>query len=127
MKIEHIAINVPNASDLVAWYTRHLGLKLVRQGSANQMHFIADDSGQSMLEVYTNPAAPFPDYAAMDPLVLHIAFVVDDIEAERERLLAAGATAVGDIAETPDGDRLAMQRDPWGIAIQLVQRAKPMI
>jgi uncharacterized glyoxalase superfamily protein PhnB len=59
--------------------------------------------------------------------VLHLAFISEDMQADRNRLLAAGATAVGDIAVTPAGDHLAMVRDPWGFCIQLAQRAEPMI
>ncbi len=42
-------------------------------------------------------------------------------------LADAGATADGDIAVTPAGDRLAMLRDPWGFCAQLVERADPML
>ena len=90
-------------------------------------HFIADDGGSVMLEIYRNDAAPVPDYASMDPLVLHVAFAVDDVGATRERLLAAGASPVGDVTVTPSGDELAMLRDPWGFAIQLARRSEPMI
>ena len=55
------------------------------------------------------------------------AFVAEDIEGERTRLLAAWATAAGEIEETPAGDRVAMLRDPWGFPIQLCKRAEAMI
>ena len=80
-----------------------------------------------MLEFYNNPTVAVPDYRAIDPLVLHIAFWTDDVEAARERLLSAGASAVGEALVTPAGDHVAMLRDPWGLAIQLVHRAQPMI
>jgi hypothetical protein len=28
---------------------------------------------------------------------------------------------------TPAGDELVMLRDPWGVALQLVKRAQPML
>jgi hypothetical protein len=59
-------------------------------------------------------------------MVLHVAFGVSDLKSERQRLLLAGATAVGDVTVTPAGDELAMLRDPWGLAVQLVKRAKPL-
>ena len=77
------------------------------------------------VEINVSDAAP--DYARQDPLMLHVAFVSDDVAADRDRLIAAGATTVGEIAHTPAGDTLAMLRDPWGPAIQLCQRAKPMV
>jgi uncharacterized glyoxalase superfamily protein PhnB len=50
----------------------------------------------------------------MNPLALHLAFYAEDVEAAREKLIAAGATPEGDIRHREDGDVLAMHRDPWG-------------
>jgi uncharacterized glyoxalase superfamily protein PhnB len=63
----------------------------------------------------------------MDPLLLHVAFMVDDVDAVRQKLIAAGATPAGEVTTTPAGDRLAMLRDPWGLAIQFLRRADPML
>jgi uncharacterized glyoxalase superfamily protein PhnB len=61
-------------------------------------------------------------------MLLHLAFASDDdMQAQRARLLAAGATPAGDISTTPAGDQLAMLRDPWGFAIQLAKRRQPML
>ena len=80
-----------------------------------------------MLEVYHNPPDAVPDYASMDPLTLHIAFIVDDVEETSRKLVAAGATAAGEMTVTDSGDELAMLRDPWGVPIQFVKRANPML
>ena len=129
MKIEHLAINVEQPVDAVAWYIAHLGMTLVRSNVAlNQMHFVADESGTVVIEIYKNPAAPVPDYHAMHPLVFHIAFVVEgDIATERDRLVVVGATVFDEIATTPVGDQLLFLRDPWGVPLQLVKRAIPMM
>jgi glyoxylase I family protein len=127
MQIEHIALNVPQASQQAQWYVQHLGMQIVRHVDNNQTHFIADASGQVMLELYTNLTAPVPDYPAMKPHTLHIAFSVAVIESERERLFAAGATPEGDIEITPAGDRLVFLRDPWGICLQLAHRQQSML
>jgi len=63
----------------------------------------------------------------MDPLVLHIAFMVEDVKGIREKLIAAGATSIGDVSTIPSGDEIAMLRDPWGVAIQFIKRAEPML
>ena len=84
-----------------------------------------DGAQASMLEIYRNPAAEVPDYRTRNPLELHIAFIADDVVAERQRLMDAGASPEGEVTTTPSGDRLAMLRDPWGVPIQLCQRAKP--
>ena len=56
-----------------------------------------------------------------------MAFAVEDMEGAIVHLEAAGAQKVGGPGQTPFGDVLAMVRDPWGFAIQLTQRAKPMV
>ena len=128
MKIEHFAINVERPNEMVQWYLEHLGMKIVRaMNDANGTHFIVDDAGKVVVEVYNNPLSPMPDYRGMHPLMFHIAFVVDDMQAARERLFAAGATPEGDINNTPAGDQLCFLRDPWGVPLQLARRAKPMM
>ena len=79
-----------------------------------------------MVEIYHNPPDQVPSYSQMHPLVLHLAFVSSDPEADKSRLLGAGATSVQD-ESLPDGSLLIMMRDPWGIAIQLCKRGKPML
>ena len=79
-----------------------------------------------MLEVYFNPSEPVPDYAAMNPALLHVAFVCDDVPGTVRRLAAAGATLVRR-PEMLGEDELAMLRDPWGLAIQLAKRKQAMV
>ena len=128
IRLEHVAINVEDPVSMAKWYGQNLGMKVVRKGPPPiNMHFISDAGGNMMLEIYHNPPDAVPDYTSMDPLLLHIAFMVDDVKGIREKLIAAGATAVGEVTVTPSGDELAMLRDPWGVAIQFVKRAKPML
>lgn len=128
MKIEHMAFNVPDAVKAAEWYVEHLGMRIVRSSNESPyIHFIADSAGQTVLEIYSNPAAPTPDYAKMHPFSLHIAFVVDDIEATRARLVAAGGTQDGETTTAPNGDQLAFVRDPWGVTLQFVKRVKPLL
>lgn len=127
MKMEHVAINVPAPAEMAAWYSQHLGMRIVMASKdAPYMHFIADDAG-SMMELYNNPAAPMPDYANMSPFNFHMAFSTSDIEAERARLIAAGATTITEITTTPRGDKLLFLRDPWSIPFQFVQRSSPLL
>ena len=128
MKIEHIAFNVQNPVAAAEWYVKHLGMRVVRKsGEPSYTHFLADSPGRAVMEIYNNPKVAVPDYAATDPLVLHLAFAVDDIHGARDRLLRAEATAEGEITRTPAGDEIAMVRDPWGFAIQLVKRTVPLV
>ena len=127
MRIEHIAFNVADPVAVAGWYDRHLGLKIVRHlPEPTQTHFLADDSGETVIEIYCNPPEEVPDYAAMNPLLFHLAFVSASPEADRARLIAAGASAVDEITR-PDGTHLIMLRDPWGLALQLCKRAESLV
>lgn len=127
MKLEHVAINVSEPAKLAQWLADHLGMRIARASDkAPYEHFVADASG-SVIELYHNPAAPIPDYAAMSPFLLHFAFTTSDIEADRQRLIDAGATAISEINSTPAGDKLAFLRTPWQEPLQLVQRGKPLL
>jgi len=126
MKIEHIAYNVADPVAVAAWYVAHLGLTVVRHlPQPAQTHFLADQAS-SVIEIYCNPPDQVPNYAAMDPLLLHIAFATDDAAADAARLLIAGATASSNTT-FPDGTHLIMLRDPWGFALQLCQRGTPLL
>ncbi len=128
MKIEHVAYQVPDPVALADWYVEHLGMRVKRATSAPAFaRFLADDGDAVMIEVYNNPLVDVPDYRTLDPLKLHLAFRTDDVAATRGRLMAAGATPEGDVVVSGAGDHLAMLRDPWGLAIQLVWRRDPMI
>ncbi len=127
MKLEHVAINVPDAKGFVDFYVKHLGMRVVLSSDVSPyMHFIADEAG-SMLEIYSNPAAPMPDYTAVHHMNLHLAFASHDMDADRARLLAAGAEAIGEVSTTATGDKLAFFRGPQSVPFQLVQRHKPLI
>jgi glyoxylase I family protein len=126
MHVEHIGLNVPDAAAMAAWYQEHLGMQVVKQ-LHEACFFIADETGHGILEIYTNPKAPIPEYKSMDPLELHFAFCSEDIEADFRRLVTAGATPVSKPAEASPGSVLAMLRDPWGLVVQLASRTDPMI
>lgn len=127
MKLEHFAINVEDPINMAKWYVQHLGLSIIKQQQqAPFMTFLADDSGQIMIEIYKNPIDQVPKYRDMHPLIVHLAFVSEAPDRDRTRLEEAGAITVSnDILD--DGSHLVMMRDPWGLAIQLCKRATAML
>ena len=128
IRLEHVAINVKDPIAMAQWYCQHLGMKVLRKGPAPaNAHFICDGGANMTLEIYHNPPDAVPDYASMDPLLFHIAFMVDDVAGIRDRLIAAGATPIGQVTIAPNGDEIATLRDPWGVPIQFVKRAEPML
>lgn len=128
VKIEHCAYQVEDPVAAADWYCKHLGMSVKRAHKDRPwVRFLADEAGATMLEFYNHPKVGVPDYRRQDPLIAHIAFKCDDLAGTRQRLIAAGATAEGDITTTIDGDELAMLRDPWGLPLQLAKRVTPMI
>lgn len=122
--LEHTGFNVPDPLAMARWYVEHLGMRVKRGSDAPPYaQFIVDSAGRAMIEVYANPKGPTHDFRAMHPLTFHLAFAVDDVDADARRLISAGATIVDEPFTTPVGDRLAMLRDPWGVPLQLVRRA----
>jgi glyoxylase I family protein len=127
LNVEHVACNVAEPAAMAAWYVEHLGMRIVRRmTTAPYIHFLADARGQAVIEIYNNPADPVPDYSAMHPLRFHVAFSAADPDAAAASLVAAGATLV-DAQTQPDGSRLVMLRDPWGLPLQLCKRTVPLL
>jgi glyoxylase I family protein len=128
MKIEHLALNVADPVAMAEWYVANLGMRIVRQeGPPGNARFLADSAGAVMLELYHNAAEPIPDYFAIRPATLHLAFCADDVLAETNRLIRAGASVFTEPGQLPSGDTSAMLRDPWGLPLQLIRRVKPML
>ena len=119
MKLEHIGFNVAEPQKVMDWWCANLGF--------TQTHpaFVVDSTGQMAIEFYRNDAAPIPDYTAISPLTLHIAFLSEDVDADAARLVAAGSTLLETVHKP--GFDMAMLRDPFGLAIQFVTRGTPIL
>jgi len=127
MKFEHFALNVPDVLASAKWYVEHLGMKILRsQDVPPHMTFLADETGRPIIEFYTNTTVAIPDHRSSHPLSFHVAFVAEQAVKTKARLEAAGATVFKEDT-LPDGTVLVMMRDPWGVPLQLVQRAKPLV
>lgn len=128
MNLEHLGLNVVDPIGAAEWYCTNLGMTIARQfGPPANGRFLADSRGKMMLEFYHNDKALVMDYRGIPPLAFHVAFHVEDVTAVRARLLNAGGSAEGEISKNDDGDVLVMVRDPWGLTLQLIKRAKPMV
>jgi predicted enzyme related to lactoylglutathione lyase len=128
MKIEHFAYMVEDPGAVARWYCENLGFEIRRSNPERPWaHWLADSSGSTMIEIYNNARCTVPDYASQDPLLMHLAFVCDEVEKTLERLCRSGCSVETPPERTPAGDYLAMLRDPWGLSIQLCQRAQPMV
>ena len=123
--VEHIALQVPDVKGLVDWWTANLGFSVTLQrpdGSA----FIVDGSGRIAFEVYGPEAGKHaPDYWKMPYAQFHVGFKTSDLAADIRALTAKGAKV--DIEEHVPGLDAAILRDPWGVPIQFVSRAKQIV
>lgn len=126
MEFEHFALNVKEPLAVANWYVDALEMKIVSQQlEAPFMTFLADRSGRVVVELYHNQAAEVPNYAHQHPLVFHFAFKTLHAQELKENLLGKGCTLQEEIKKD-DGTHLVMLRDPWGLALQLCERAVPL-
>lgn len=127
MVFEHFALNVEDPIAISKWYVENCEMKLVRSmDDEPYTRFLADKTGRVVMEIYSNRTQAIPDYKNQHPLLFHFAFMVDDSVAVKDKLIKAGAEKVEDI-NLPDGSILFMLRDPFGIPLQICQRAVPMM
>ncbi|SMG41570.1 VOC family protein [Arenibacter troitsensis] len=125
MVFEHIALNVKNVEDIKDWYVSNMGLEVVfEQTEAPFMTFFEDSTGRVILELYYRPDEEITDFKTKHPLNFHMAFVSQNAEKDKNRLLDKGASFVEEITKE-DGSHLVMLRDPWGMPLQLCHRTKP--
>ena len=128
MKLEHLAFNVPEPEKMADWYQAHLGLRLanITPTPTFQAYFLVDDDS-TLLEFYRNPIAEPMAFANIHPANLHVAFYADNLERTVESLLAAGATQIGEKITFPSGVAYYYVRDPWGLALQIINRPEPLL
>ena len=110
---------------MAEWYCTHCGMQVLKGSQEPPFaHFLADSGGRLVLEIYTTPAHPIPDYPAEHPSRYHFAFASENPADQASALEKAGASVVEEL--TPgDGSHIFMLRDPWGIPLQLCKRGQP--
>lgn len=124
MQFEHFALNVPDPRAMARWYEQHLRMTAVVAGDEPPYgQFLADCTGRIVMELYCKPAVAMPDYAQLDAMQFHVAFVTADVTTTRDALVAAGGKLESD-EPLPGGGRMAIVRDPWGLAVQLIRRGQ---
>jgi catechol 2,3-dioxygenase-like lactoylglutathione lyase family enzyme len=124
MNIEHAAYNVADPAGLAKWMAEHLGFRVIFAGGPPKHgRFLADGAGLAVVEFYRDVDVPGLGDHPPHPMTIHLALVSADPDADRARLVAAGAEPLGEVETSPAGDRLAMVRAPGGLPIQLVRRA----
>jgi catechol 2,3-dioxygenase-like lactoylglutathione lyase family enzyme len=115
---------VDDVEAAVAWYTRHLGFKLL----TNPAPAFADVVRGSLRLLLSGPTSsagrPMPDGERPKPGGWNrIHLLVDDLPAEVERLRASGARFRNDIVTGPGGSQILLV-DPSGNFVELFQPAR---
>lgn len=127
MTFEHFALNVKEPVKMAEWYVENCGMKIIKSaGGPKYTRFLADEAGNSVIELYSNDTVKYPDHKNAHPLEFHFALKVDDAEAAKNKLISAGAILEEDL-KPGDGSHLVMLRDPFGVPLQLCRRAKPLV
>jgi predicted enzyme related to lactoylglutathione lyase len=113
---------------MAKWYTDNLGMKIMRSGPPPiSATFLADSGMHMMIELFHNSEYPLFESFKTHHMAIHLAFLTPDIGKTQLNLLKAGASIADSLRKTASGDQVLVLRDPWGLAIQFVQRVKPML
>jgi glyoxylase I family protein len=122
--IEHTAIASPDPQKLAQWYVDHLGFVVNFRSTTNRTVFIRAADG-SMIEII-EATAPLTGVSGMrDPGLRHVALTVTDLDAEYQRLRAAGVSFLT-APDTIAGNTLAFFRDGDGNILHLLHRETPL-
>lgn len=143
--MHHVGLCVPDLDKAIGFYCGVLGMQDLWGGEANGDDDVMDRviglkkikvrmrmirAGASFIELweYHNPVPkPIePDYPPSDRGFTHIGLQVTDIEAEYQRLIAAGMTFVGPVVHL--GPQSAVYgRDPFGNIVEIYEIFDPAL
>jgi catechol 2,3-dioxygenase-like lactoylglutathione lyase family enzyme len=120
VSVRYIVDDVPAA---IAFYTEHLGFE-VRTNAAPAFADVTRGALRLLLSGPLSSAGrPMPDGAVPEPGGWNrIHLLVEDIEAEVQRLRAAGVSFRNDIVVGPGGSQILLE-DPAGNFVELFQPA----
>jgi catechol 2,3-dioxygenase-like lactoylglutathione lyase family enzyme len=116
-----ISLNVADVAASADFVTKHFGF--TEEMSADGFVSLSrPDAGFNLIFLRTGLPTFKPQQVAGSAGVgLLVAFVVDDVDAEYERLQAEGVLIVTPIETEPWGERYFQVADPNGVIFQLVQ------
>jgi lactoylglutathione lyase len=123
-KLEHVGVMVSDLEISIGFYENVLGLDLLDRFAANEttdLAFLGDRaSGQVIVELICGKDNRFPD----EGKVHHIAFTVDRIEEEIERLRSLNVHFTNDEFFTlANGSKYIFFKGPDGETLELFQPA----
>ena len=115
-----VSLNVTDERASAYFLASHFGFREV-MAQDGFVSLALDDAGFNIVFLRQGLSTFQPARAAGHADGLLIVFVVDDIDAEYERIVAEGAEVAVEIQTEPWGERFFSVFDPNGVTIQLVQ------
>ncbi|PLR95912.1 VOC family protein [Bacillus sp. T33-2] len=125
-KIEHVGVMVSDLNKSIAFYKDILGFELLDQFDANEpsvnLAFLGDkESGQIFVELISGKTDTFP----VEGKVHHLAFTVDSIQEEIERLTSLQVEFATEEPEIlVNGSKYIFFKGPDGESLELFQPGK---
>ena len=126
MKIDHIGIAVADIETAIATYGDAFGLRPERveevTGQGIRAHLLPVGETQIELLEPLDEGSPIARFLARrGPGIHHIAFAVDDFEAERSRMIATGLEPIGEPSAGAGGRRIQFfhPRSTGGVLIEI--------
>ncbi|MEM1994592.1 MAG: VOC family protein [Nitrososphaerales archaeon] len=124
MKFLHTSITVKNMDATIAFYTKHLGLKLLRRREIPENNaevaFLTDEAHSTELELtYWRDKKSYEEGDQLD----HLAFEVEDLDTTIKKMKNEGVEVAKEPYMLKGGSRrLAFIKDPNGIWIELIEK-----
>ena len=108
IRLTSVALDCPDAGELAAFYAAITGGRVTVQNAA----WATVDGPGGRIDFQTAPGYVPPSWpAATSPMQMHLDFLVEDLAAAGERVLAAGATRYD---HQPNPDHCYVYADPAG-------------
>lgn len=140
LAFSHPGLVVPDLEKAVAFYRDMFGFRVIGEegwqdspaadggvglkGSACKGRMMAGHNCYLEIFEYSAPeqtAAPPGEQLAHEQGIRHLAFYVDDVKKEYERLVSLGGQRLGEPMEVADGVFAVYARDPFGNIIELAE------
>lgn len=122
MNVEHVGIYAQDSAELADWYSKALELnelyRIEKEGRPPVV-FLRGETG-AVVEILPTDAAPV-ERDLKCPGFTHLGIVIDDFDAQQERLAGLGVEMWG-IRATGNGWKIGYFNDPAGNILELVQR-----
>jgi uncharacterized glyoxalase superfamily protein PhnB len=117
-----LALTVDDVTATSGFFTAHLGYEEVM--AADGFASLARSDAAAAVVVLRRGSEVLPEgFRDQHAAGLIVAFTVDDLNAEHDRLRAEGVTITMPLREEPWGERLFQVTDPNGVVVQFVEWA----